>query len=200
KLGIILAYDNPYSEFTFGEYNAPSILEVAQPEDAVIEFNSLSKIFCMTGDRVGFAVGNEKVIDGLAKVKGNIDSGIPPYIQKAAVVALGSYTSPEKPKEVQEIMNEYEKRRDALVKGLKELGIRVEKPEGTFYIWASVRELGMSSMEFAKMAIRQGVMITPGSGFGEYGEGYVRIASTQNLEKIAEAFERLKKGMEEVKQ
>lgn len=192
--GIILAYDNAYSEFTFGDYAAPSIFEVADPKkDAVIEFHSLSKTFCMTGDRIGFAVGNAEVVKGLAKAKENIDSGVPVYIQKTAVVALNSYKDAKKPKEVQAVADEYQKRADALVGDLGKIGLHADKPRGTFYVWANIRGTGMKCMDFAKKSIAQGVVITPGIGFGEYGEGYVRFAVTQPVERIREAVERIAK-------
>lgn len=192
--GIILAYDNAYSEFTFGDYVAPSILEVADiKKDAVIEFHSLSKTFCMTGDRIGFAVGNGKIVKGLGKAKENIDSGVPVYIQKTGAVALGSYKDAKKPKEVREIFEEYAKRRDVLVNGLNNIGLHANKPKGTFYVWVNIKDTGMKPMEFAMKALERGVVLTPGTAFGEFGDGYVRIAVTQPIEKIKEAVERIGK-------
>lgn len=192
--GIILAYDNAYSEFTFGDYVAPSILEMADiKKDAVIEFHSLSKTFCMTGDRIGFAVGNEKIVKGLGKAKENIDSGVPVYIQKTGAVALGSYKDAKKPKEVQAVVDEYEKRTEALVKELGKIGLKANKPKGTFYVWVNIKNTNMSCMDFAKKTMVNGVVVAPGIGFGEHGEGYIRFAVTQPIEKIKEAVERIGK-------
>lgn len=189
---IILAYDNAYSEFTFGEYTAPSIFEIADLNEPVIEFHSLSKTFCMTGDRIGFAVGNREIIHGLGKVKENIDSGLPVYIQKAGVTALESYKNGKKPKEVQTIIDEYSKRADVLVKELNGIGLNAKKPKGTFYVWVNIRDTNISSMDFAKKAMMNGIAITPGIVFGEQGEGYVRFALTQPIEKIIEAVRKIK--------
>ncbi len=191
---IILAYDNAYSEFTFGNYAAPSVLEVSDiKKDAVIEFHSLSKTFCMTGDRIGFAVGNADVIRGLGKAKENIDSGVPVYIQKTAVTALGAYRDAKKPKEVQAVVDEYEKRAETLVNELGKIGLKANKPKGTFYCWIGIKGTGQNSMDFVKKSIEQGVVITPGTAFGQYGEGYVRFALTQPSARIREAVERLGK-------
>lgn len=189
---LILAYDNAYSEFTFGDYVAPSIFEVADiRKDPVIEFHSLSKTFCMTGDRIGFAVGNADVVKGLGKVKENIDSGVPVYIQKTAAVALKSYQNSKKPKEVQIMIDEYEKRAKVLVNELRKIGLHANEPKGTFYIWANIKETNKKSMDFAKDAIKCGVAITPGTAFGERGENYIRFAVTQPVEKIKEAVEKI---------
>lgn len=194
---IIFAYDNAYSEFTFGNFSAPSIFEIADiKKDAIIEFHSLSKTFCMTGDRIGFAVGNTDIVKGLGKVKENIDSGIPVYIQKTAATALASYASyqdSKKPKEVQMMLDEYERRVKVLVSELEKIGLSANEPRGTFYVWVDIRKTGKKSMDFAKEAIKQGVAITPGTAFGEYGEGFVRLAVTQPVEKIKKAVERIEK-------
>ncbi|MFH1285572.1 MAG: aminotransferase class I/II-fold pyridoxal phosphate-dependent enzyme [Candidatus Micrarchaeota archaeon] len=186
KNNIILCYDNAYSEFSFDDYNAPSILEFTRN---AIEINSCSKMFCMTGHRVGFAAGDEKIVAGLKKVKPQLDSGCPMYIQKAAVKGLDLYTSRARPKEVEEIMKEYERRRDVLVAGLNKLGIPAKRQKATFYLWVNV---GGNSMEFAMKWLEKGVIVTPGSGFGENGEGFVRFALTQSVERIQEALERMK--------
>ncbi len=191
---IIMAYDNAYSEFTFGDYAAPSIFEVADiKKDNVIEFHSLSKTFCMTGDRIGFVVGNADVVRGLGKAKENIDSGVPVYIQKTAVVALESYRDSKKPTEVQAVVDEYSKRADVLVKELSRIGLKATKPKGTFYVWVNVKQTKKGCMDLAKEMITNGVVATPGIGFGQYGEGYVRFAVTQPIEKIKEAVERIGK-------
>ena len=186
----VLCYDNAYSEFTFDDYQATSILEHTE---SAIEFHSLSKTFCMTGDRIGFAVGDARLIEGLRKVKSQIDSGNPVYIQKAAIAALSSYTGKKRPKEMEELMQEYAKRRDVMVDGLRELGFDAQKPKGTFYLWLRLRPEDGKSLDFVTKMINVGVALTPGSGFGEHGEGYVRFALTQPIPRIEEALARMKK-------
>ena len=186
----IIVYDNPYSEFTFDDYIAPSLLQIDQNH---IELNSASKMFCMTGFRCGWAVGHEDIIKGIRKVKSHIDSGSPRFIQKAVIKGLREYTSEKKPKIVQEIIETYEKRRDALIKGLNEIGWKTEKPKATFYVWSHIPEGETNSMDFVKKLIDVGVVLTPGVGFGKFGEGFVRFALTQPINKIKEALERIEK-------
>ncbi|MBI5228612.1 LL-diaminopimelate aminotransferase [Candidatus Micrarchaeota archaeon] len=186
---LILCYDNAYSEFTFDDYVAPSIFEFEGAKECAVEFHSCSKTFCMTGHRVGWAVGNEKATAGLKKIKSNIDSGCPMYIQKAGAAALASYTSRKRPEVVEKIMKEYEYRRNVLADGLNGIGVKCSKPKATFYVWARV-PFG-DSLSFVKKVLEQGVVITAGTGFGKYGEGYVRFALTQNEDKIKEAVERI---------
>ncbi len=187
---IIVCYDNAYSEVIFDGYKAPSILEVDGGKDVAIEFHSCSKTFSMTGDRIGFAVGNSQIINGLLKVKAQIDSGPPSYIQKVAVKALESYVNGEPPEYVKKAAQTYAERRDELVSGLKTLGLKCAKPLATFYIWV---KCGGSSMEFASRLLEAGVVTTPGIGFGRYGEGCLRFSVTQPREKIKEACERIAK-------
>ncbi|MEM2321276.1 MAG: LL-diaminopimelate aminotransferase [Candidatus Bathyarchaeia archaeon] len=186
---IIVCYDNAYSEITFDGYRAPSILEVDGAMDVAIEFHSCSKTFNMTGDRIGFAVGNSELIEGLRKVKSQIDSGPPVYIQKVAARALQSYVGGEPPGYIKWVNSIYAKRRDLLIRGLREAGIGVKKPLATFYVWM---RCGKSSMEFASKMIEVGVLVTPGIGFGRHGEGYIRFSITQPKERIEEACERIK--------
>ncbi len=186
----IIVYDNPYSEFTFDDYTAPSLLQIDQNH---IELNSASKMFCMTGFRCGWAVGHEDIIKGIRKVKSQIDSGSPRFIQKAVIKGLNEYTSEKKPKIVKEIVKTYERRRDVLIKGLNEIGWKTEKPKATFYVWAHIPEGETNSMDFVKKLIDVGVVLTPGAGFGRFGEGFVRFALTQPINKIKEALERIEK-------
>lgn len=186
----IIVFDNPYSEFTFEDYIAPSLLQIDQNH---IELNSASKMFCMTGFRCGWAVGHEDIIKGIRKVKSQIDSGSPRFIQKAVIKGLNEYTSEKKPKIVKEIIKTYEKRRDALIKGLNEIGWKTEKPKATFYVWSHIPEGETNSMDFVKKLIDVGVVLTPGAGFGKFGEGFVRFALTQPINKIKEALERIEK-------
>ncbi|MHA1726606.1 MAG: aminotransferase class I/II-fold pyridoxal phosphate-dependent enzyme [Promethearchaeota archaeon] len=185
-----IVYDNPYSEFTFDDYIAPTILQV---DPNHVEINSASKIFCMTGFRCGWIAGNAEIIDGLRKVKSQIDSGCPIFIQKAVIKGLEQYKSEKKPEIVEKNMKIYEQRRDVLIKGLNEMGWETKLPKATFYVWTKIPKNERNSMEFTKKLINVGVVITPGIGFGEHGEGYVRFALTQPLERIKEALERIKK-------
>jgi LL-diaminopimelate aminotransferase len=189
---IILCYDNAYSEITFDGYKAPSILEVPGSIDVAIEFHSCSKTFSMTGDRIGFAVGNSQIISGFLKVKAQVDSGPPSYIQKVAVRALESYVNGKPPESVRNAARTYGERRNVLVTGLRKLGLKCAKPLATFYVWA---RCGGSSMDLAQKLLDVGVVTTPGIGFGEYGEGYIRFSVTQPKEKIKEACERIGKAL-----
>lgn len=185
----ILCYDNAYSEMCYDGYKAPSILEIGP--DA-IEFGSFSKTFNMTGWRLGYAVGHPDLIAGLKKCKGQIDSGAPIFIQKAAIAALEMYgPNGEIPQVVQNSMKEYALRRKVLVDGLRELGYEVTMPKGTFYIWF---DCGMPSFDFTAKMVDLGIVVTPGSGFGESAEGYIRMTVTEPVERIKEALARMKRG------
>ena len=186
--GIILCYDNAYSEICFDGYKAPSILEVDGALDMAIEFHSCSKTFSMTGDRIAFAVGNKHLIDGLTKIKSQVDSGPPVYIQKVAAAALGSYVTDKQPDFLKEMNQVYRERRDLMVKTLCEIGFHCDKPKATFYVWVNCKG---SSMEFATKLLEVGVAVTPGVGFGEHGEGYVRMTFTQPVERIGKACSRI---------
>jgi len=185
---IMICYDNAYSEITYDGYRAPSILEIDGAMDVAIEFHSLSKTFNMTGDRIGFAVGNKTLIAGLTKVKSQIDSGPPVYIQKVAVKALGAYSSSEIPEFLKQNNQTLQERRDLLVETLCKLGYKCDKPKATFYVWVNCKG---DSIKFAAKLLDVGVAVTPGVGFGKYGEGYVRITFTQPSERIAEACNRI---------
>jgi LL-diaminopimelate aminotransferase len=185
----ILCYDNAYSEMTFDDYVAPSALQVAQG-DGTIEFHSLSKTFNMTGYRIGFAVGDSDLIAGLKKVKSQVDSGAPKFLQNAVVKTLGMYHGAERPQMVKDNIAVYQKRRDVLVNGLRKLGFKVDRPQGTFYLWMKVDG---SSLKFAEKMLHAGIVVTPGTGFGPSGEGYVRLATTQSVERIEQALERMAK-------
>ncbi|MGA2681603.1 MAG: aminotransferase class I/II-fold pyridoxal phosphate-dependent enzyme [Candidatus Bathyarchaeia archaeon] len=185
---IVLCYDNAYSEITYGDYRAPSILEVDGAIDVAIEFHSLSKTFNMTGDRIGFAAGNEQLVGSLAKVKSQIDSGPPVYTQKVAVKALATYKSKETPDFLKKNNQILQERRDLLVKTLCKIGYKCDKPKATFYVWLKCRG---DSMKFATKLLDVGVAVAPGIGFGSHGEGYVRITFTQPKERIVEACNRI---------
>ena len=185
---LMLCYDNAYSEITYDGYTAPSILEVDGAMDVAIEFHSLSKTFNVTGDRIGFAVGNKQLVAGLTQVKTQIDSGPPVYTQRAAVKALASYKGREPPEFLRQNNQILQERRDLLVDTLCKIGYEVERPKASFYVWVNCRG---DSMKFAAKMLDLGVAITPGVGFGKYGEGYVRITFTQPKERIAEACRRI---------
>jgi LL-diaminopimelate aminotransferase len=155
--------------------------------DVGIEVHSLSKTYNMTGWRIGFAVGNAEVISGIGKVKTNVDSGAFEAVQEAGIEAMLG------PQDIiDDMRNIYTQRRDALMVGLKELGIDMEPPKATFYIWAPVPK-GYDSMGFSKILLEEaGIVATPGNGFGDYGEGYVRFALTDSVDRINEAVKRMR--------
>ncbi len=190
KRDIIVVHDLAYAEICFDGYCAPSFLEVEGAKDIGIEFYSLSKTYSMAGWRVGFACGNRKVIDALAKLKSYYDYGIFTAIQVAAIVAL------EGPQEcVRDVVSAYQRRRDILVKGLNDLGWNVESPKATMYVWAKIPERfhSMDSMKFSSFLLEKAkVAVSPGIGFGEYGEGYVRFALVENEKRIRQAVKGIK--------
>ncbi|MCL2607446.1 MAG: aminotransferase class I/II-fold pyridoxal phosphate-dependent enzyme [Methanomassiliicoccaceae archaeon] len=183
----VFCYDNAYSDMCFDGYLAPSALEAT---DDCIEFGSLSKTFNMTGYRIGYAVGHPDLIAGLKKCKGQIDSGAPKFIQKAAATALSLYTDKKHPDAISGNMKEYSERRSLLVDGLRKLGFDVDMPKATFYVWF---HSGMTSMEFTEKVLDTGIVVTPGNGFGESADGYVRMTVTQPKARINEALERMRK-------
>lgn len=185
---LIVCYDNAYSEIAFDGYTAPSIMQVDGAKEVAVEFHSCSKTLSVTGDRIGFAVGCERLIKGLVEVKSQIDSGPPVYLQKAAAWALRNYGSQEILGELRKNVSEYQRRRDRLAEGLSKIGLKCFKPKATFYLWV---ECGSPSMEFAGRLLEAGVVATPGVGFGKHGEGYLRFALTIPLNRIEEALSRI---------
>jgi LL-diaminopimelate aminotransferase len=184
---IILGHDFAYSEMAFDGYRAPSLMQVEGARECAVEFHSLSKTYSMTGWRVGFVVGNDKLIGALGKVKTNIDSGVFRAVQEAAIAALDG--SDEK---VREYCAIYKERRDLMVEALRALGLACDVPRATFYIWAQVPH-GYTSVSFTERVLKEtGVVITPGSGFGKGGEGYVRFSLTVPSERLKEAVGRIK--------
>jgi len=184
---IIVCHDAAYSEVAFDGYRPLSFLEVTGAKEVGIEFHSLSKTFNMTGWRIGFAVGHSEIISGLGRVKTNIDSGLFQAIQEAGTEALNHLDTP-----LPDIINTYERRRDVMVRGLREVGLEVDPPKATFYLWIQVPG-GHTSSQFAALLIEQGgIVATPGNGFGEGGEGYIRMALTVDEAKLKEAIKRLK--------
>lgn len=188
KNNIIVAHDAAYSEIYFDDYKPISFLEVDGAKEVGIEFHSLSKTYNMTGWRIGFAVGNKEIISALGKVKSNLDSGVFEVVQEAGIEAMTCDQSI-----VEDIRKVYQERRDVLVAGLKSLGIEFEIPKATFYVWLRTPK-GFTSADYtAHLLNKAGLVTTPGNGFGEDGEGYVRIALTVKKERMLEAIERMKK-------
>jgi LL-diaminopimelate aminotransferase len=188
--GLVLCYDNAYSELFFGPYRSPSPLEIEGSLECTVEFNSCSKMFNMTGFRVGFAVGNETVITGLKKVKTQIDSGIPKFVQKAAATALRRYFDADLSKELEENRRAVAERLDILARGLRRAGLKATVPKATFYLWVNV---GMDGAEFVRQLLKVGVVASPGEAFGKNGRRYVRFSVTQPTHRVAEAVERMEK-------
>lgn len=190
KYDILVCHDAAYSEIAFDGYKPCSFLKAKGAKDVGIEFNSLSKPYNMTGWRVGWAAGNKQAVEALVRIKSNLDSGAFQVIQYAALTALTG--GQDSVKQMQEI---YRERRDVVVNGLNAMGWNLEPPKGTFYVWAPVPK-GYSSSQFAELVLEKaGVIITPGNGYGEYGEGYFRIALCIEKERIVEALERMKKAL-----
>ncbi len=186
KNNMLVCHDAAYTEIAFYGKNPLSFLEIPGAMDVGIEFHSLSKTFSMTGWRLAFAAGNEKAIAGLGKIKTNIDSGAFQAVQEAGITALqNSSVGLEERKEV------YRERLEIFCRGLEEAGISYTQPDATFYVWFEVPE-GMTSSDFcARMLSEAGVVVTPGNGFGDCGEGYARVSVTFDTERIKQAAERI---------
>jgi LL-diaminopimelate aminotransferase len=185
---ITVVHDNAYSEMVYDDYTAPSFLSVDGAMDVGMELYSMSKTYNMTGWRLAFAVGNKDLITGFGKVKSNIDSGAFDAVQRAGITAVSSSQQC-----VTDMNSIYQKRRDALLKGLRGIGLDAKAPKATFYMWVPTPD-GYDSMGFSKLLLEEsGIVATPGVGFGEYGEGYIRFALTQSVERIEEAVARMDK-------
>jgi alanine-synthesizing transaminase len=185
---LMVLHDFAYAEVCFDGYKPPSILEVPGAKDVAIEFTSLSKSHSMAGWRVGFAAGNREMIHALARIKSYLDYGMPQAIQ---IGAIGALRGPQDI--VAENASIYRERRDTLIDGLGRPGEgawKIEKPLGTMFVWAKIPEpfASLGSMEFSKKLIREaGVAVSPGLGFGQMGEGYVRFALVENKHRIRQA-------------
>ncbi|MCM8803635.1 MAG: LL-diaminopimelate aminotransferase [Candidatus Omnitrophica bacterium] len=191
KNDLIVIHDIAYSEIYFDGYKPPSFLQVKDAKNLGIEFYSLSKTYNMPGWRVGFAVGNKYIIGALTKLKSYYDYGIFTPIQVAAICALRLDE-----KYIDQVRETYRKRRDVLVEGLNKIGWRVEKPKATMYIWAEIPEKfkNIGSMKFSLYLLENAeIAVSPGVGFGKYGEGYVRFALVENEQRIKQAIKNLKK-------
>lgn len=187
KYDILLCHDNAYCEVTYEGYVAPSILQVEGAKDIAIEFYSHSKSYNMTGWRVGFVCGNKDAVQALGTIKNNLDSGTFKAIQQAA---LKAYTASEE--ELGKIKALYKERKEVMENGLRELGWDIKPTKGTIFLWAKVPN-GMTSTEFATIMLEKaGVVVPAGIGYGAYGEGYFRMALTQEVDRLKEAIQRMK--------
>jgi len=185
---IIVCHDAAYSEIYYDGRRPPSFLEVGGAKDVGIEFHSLSKTFNMTGWRIGFAVGNKRILAGLGKVKSNLDSGIFQAVQEAGITAIQSDDQL-----TDGLRKLYQERRDVLVPGLKKLGLDVDTPPAAFYVWIAVPKGYTSTAFTAHLLEKAGIVTTPGNGFGAAGEGYIRMTLTTPKERLAEVVERIRK-------
>ncbi len=187
---LMVIHDFAYADLTFDGYRAPSFLEVPGAKDVGVELFSLTKSYNMAGWRLAFACGNRQMIQALARIKSYLDYGVFQPIQIAGIIALEGDQAC-----VGEIVDVYRKRRDVLVDGLNKQGWAIPKPKGTMFVWAPIPEpfRTMGSLEFAKLLIQDAkVAVSPGIGFGEYGEGYVRFALVENEQRIRQALRGLK--------
>jgi len=191
ELGIYVVHDLAYADLVFDGYRAPSILEVPGAKEIAVEFFTLSKSYNMPGWRVGFMVGNKKLVGALGRIKSYFDYGTFTPIQVASIAAL------EGPQEcVTEIVANYKARRDVLVAGLNKLGWPVEMPKATMFVWARIPEQyrAMGSVEFAKKLLLEAkAAVSPGVGFGEYGDGHVRFSLIENEERTRQALRGIKR-------
>jgi LL-diaminopimelate aminotransferase len=189
---LLLAHDAAYSEITYDGYRAPSVLQTPGALDSAVEFGSLSKTFNMTGWRVGWAAGSPVAIEALGRVKTNIDSGVFNAMQRAAIAALNGPREP-----LAQTLEIYASRRDAIVEALNTAGWVLEKPKGSIYLWVPVPE-GETSLSFSEFLLEgAGVVVAPGSGYGSYGDGYVRFSLTLSDDRIEAGLERILKSLKE---
>lgn len=190
---IIVIHDLAYADIVFEGYEAPSFLQAKGAKNVGVEFVSLSKSYNMAGWRCGFAVGNREIISALARIKGYYDYGIFAPVQVAAIVALRT------PMDfLTENAETYRQRRDVLVEGLNRIGWKMQKPKATMFVWAPIPERfrHLSSMDFAmKLLDEAEVCVSPGAGFGQNGEGYVRIALVENEDRIRQAVRQIRRNL-----
>jgi LL-diaminopimelate aminotransferase len=193
RYNIIVCHDSAYTEIAYDGYRPMSFLEVPGAQEVGIEFGSLSKPFNMTGWRIGWAVGRADVVECLGRLKSNLDSGQFQAIQYAGMVGLR-----HSGQLVKDLCAIYTRRRDMVVDGLNRMGWNLKKPQGTFYIWAPVPK-GFDSASFTEYVLEKcGVIITPGNGYGQYGEGYFRLSITIPEERIMEGLRRLEENLGKV--
>jgi alanine-synthesizing transaminase len=191
---IIVVHDLAYADLNFDGYRAPSFLQAKGAKDVGVEFSSLTKTYNMAGWRVGFCVGNRDVVGALIKIKSYLDYGMFQPVQIASIIALNG------PQDcVQEISDLYQSRRDVLVDGLDKAGWRIDKPKATMFVWAEIPEpfKTMGSLEFSKYLIKEAaVAVSPGVGFGEYGDGHVRFALIENEHRLRQAVKGIKHALQ----
>ena len=191
--GIMVIHDFAYADLVFDGYEPPSFLQIPGAKEIGVEFFSLSKSYSMPGWRVGFCVGNPEIVAALRRIKSYLDYGMFQPIQIASIIALNG------PQDcVAEIVDIYRQRRDALVSGLNRIGWPVESPKGTMFLWARIPEAyqKMGSVEFSKMLIREAkVAVSPGIGFGEYGDDSVRFALVENPQRINQAIRGIRQAL-----
>lgn len=191
KYGVYIVHDLAYADIVYDGYKAPSIMQVPGARDVAVEFFTMSKSYNMAGWRIGFMVGNKDLVNALTRIKSYHDYGTFTPIQVGAIEALNG------PQDcVEDVRKEYEHRRDVMVKGLHDIGWMVEKPKASMYIWAELPDhyKSMGSVEFSNRLLDKAkVAVSPGVGFGEYGEGYVRIALIENVDRIRQALRGIKK-------
>ena len=187
KYGVVVVSDSPYSEICFGGYCAPSFLEFEGAKEVGVEFHSLSKSYNACGWRTGMLVGNREVVAGMAKIKSHADRGMFYPMQVASTKALNG------PVDFMEERNRaFQERRDVVVNSLMKMGIEVERPKATFYVWAAVPEGVVNSKAWCMKVLEEiAVWMIPGSMYGKYGEGYFRIALTHPADRLSEAMDRL---------
>jgi alanine-synthesizing transaminase len=191
---MLLIHDLAYADLTFDGYQAPSLLQVKGAKEIGVEIFSMSKSYSMAGWRVGFVSGNPDMVKALTRIKSYLDYGMFQAIQIAAIIALN-----EDQTCVSEIVDIYRERRDALITGLARAGWDIPSPKGTMFVWGQIPERfrAMGSVDFAKMLIHEAkVAVSPGLGFGEYGEGYVRFALVENVHRINQAVRGIRKVMQ----
>ena len=186
KYDIAVMHDACYTEIAYDGYEPPSFLQASGAKDVGIEFHSLSKTYNMTGWRLGMAVGNSEMINSLMVIKSNLDSGVPQAIQHMGIEAMN---------ESKEILNQrigiYQSRRDRVVSTLTNAGLKVATPKASLYVWASVPD-GYSSASFSEILLEdRNVLVSPGSGYGKNGEGYIRLSLTISEEQLEEGLSRL---------
>jgi alanine-synthesizing transaminase len=204
--GLMVIHDFAYADLVFDGYKAPSFMQAKGAKDVGVEFFSLSKSYSMAGWRVGFCVGNKEVIAALRRIKSYLDYGIFQPIQISAIIALSGLDEKddkenlcEKQECVKEIVDTYKSRRDALISGLERSGWNVPSPKGTMFVWAKIPDkfVKMGSVEFSKLLIKEAqVAVSPGLGFGEYGDDYVRFALIENNMRINQAVRGIRKVMQ----
>ncbi len=189
--GTLVVHDFAYADITFDGYRAPSILQVEGAKDHAIEIYSMSKSFNMAGWRVGFCLGNRRLINALARIKSYLDYGIFQPLQIAAIIGLRECGD-----DTRKICETYRQRRDVLVSGLQRAGWHVDPPRGSMFVWAPLPERyrGLGSLEFSKLLMQKAlVAVSPGIGFGPLGEGYVRFALVENEHRIRQATRSIQK-------